>query len=222
MEILYQDEDLIIVNKPSGLLTIRDGYNPNLPSVKSLLDTEFGRCWIVHRLDKETSGALIVALNEKVHRFLNLAFQNRQIRKKYHAIVLGTPGEPKFVIDSPLRVNGDRNHRTVIDAILGKPAKSIVTVISSYSNSSLVMIEPETGYTHQIRAHLAHFGFPILGDRLYQCRDQITNPANSLIHRTALHASQISLLHPKTDQPLIINSTFPADFSSVIAVLTKK
>jgi tRNA pseudouridine32 synthase / 23S rRNA pseudouridine746 synthase len=218
MDILYQDDSIIAVNKPSGLLTIRDGYNPDLPTLKTILETDFGRIWIVHRLDKETSGVLLVARNETVHRTLNLAFENRQIHKIYHSIICGIPPEKEFVITHPLKVDGDRRHRTVVDLEKGKPAKSSISIIEAFSNHALVSIKPETGYTHQIRAHLAFSGFPILGDKLYQ---KPNSPLTDLIDRVALHAYQITFNHPETHSSVTIQAPYPEDFKSALSSLIK-
>ncbi|PKO00029.1 MAG: RluA family pseudouridine synthase [Chloroflexi bacterium HGW-Chloroflexi-5] len=218
MDILYQDESIIAVNKPSGLLTIRDGYNPDLPTVKSLLELDFGRCWIVHRLDKETSGILLVARNEAAHRSLNLAFENHQIRKIYHALIIGFPQNKEFIIDLPLRIDGDRRHRTIVDYDHGKPAKSKITILNSFQDCSLAEIKPETGYTHQIRSHLALSGHPILGDRLYKKIDTTTS---ELIARTALHAYQITFNHPSTLSPITITAPYPDDFIDTLEKLAK-
>jgi len=209
MDILYQDDSLIVVNKASGLLSIRDGYNPDLPTVKTILEEEFGRCWIVHRLDKETSGVLLIARNAVAHRILNMAFENRQVHKTYHAIVMGVPPDKEFEIILPLKVNGDRRHRTVVDLDNGKTAKSSVSIIELFSNYSLVTIMPESGYTHQIRAHLAYSGFPILGDKLYQ---RPNYSQTDLINRTALHAYQITFIHPVSNSPVTIQADYPDDF----------
>jgi RluA family pseudouridine synthase len=219
MEILFLDESLLVINKPAGLLTIRDGYNPDLPTVKSQIEKDYGFCWIVHRLDKETSGALLIARNKFTHRQLNLAFENRQIKKIYHAIVIGVPKEKQFLIDQPLKVNGDRNHRTIVDRVTGKPARTKINVIKEFSDYSVLSIEPESGYTHQIRAHLAYNGYPILGDRLYHNRNPRGLTQNNLIGRTALHAFQLNFLHPITKCPITIQADYPEDFIDTLDLL---
>lgn len=220
MEIIYQDDSIVVVNKPTGLLTIRDGYDPDLPTVKSTLEKSFGRCWIVHRLDKETSGVLLVARNPSSHRFINSSFENHEIKKKYHAIIHGNPLTDSFVIDQPLLINGDRRHRTIIDPSHGKPAQTQVTILAHYCNHSLVEVTPLSGYTHQIRAHLAFFGHPILGDALYTKRDVISTSLEvSQIQRTALHAYQITFQHPSTTEWLTFQAIYPPDFQHAIDTL---
>ena len=218
MEILYQDDSIIAVNKPSGLLTIRDGYNPDLPTVKSILEKDFGRCWIVHRLDKETSGVLLIARNESSHRSLNLAFDNHLVHKTYHAIIFGVPTEKEFDITLPLKINGDRRHRTVVDLENGKLARSSIRVLEVFTNFSLVEIKPESGYSHQIRAHLFFSGYPLLGDQLYKKAGSLQT---ELICRTALHAFQISFSHPSSIEPLTINAPYPPDFQLALDGLKK-
>lgn len=219
MEFLFQDENLLIINKPAGLLTISDGYNKSLPNVKSFLEESFGRCWIVHRLDKETSGVLIIALNDITHRHLNQQFEKRNVQKKYHAIVMGVPKEDQFNINSSLRVNGDRKHRTIVDEHKGKPAQSQVTILKQYSEYALLLVSPKTGYTHQIRAHLSSFGYPILADPLYS---KAQNPFPQIINRTALHAYEITFHHPITNQCLQITAPYPDDFNSLVQFLNEK
>jgi len=216
MEVLYSDNSLIVVNKPSGLLTIRDGYNPDLPTVKSVLEVDFGRCFIVHRLDKETSGVLLVARTGSVHRALNIAFQNHKINKCYRAIILGKPERDLFTIDLPLRINGDRKHRTVVDEIAGKPAKSEVKVLKSNGLISLVEIIIFTGYTHQIRAHLSASGFPLIGDKLYGDRKILQDASFPYkIDRTALHSYQLDFIHPVIDKQLFFSAEIPPDLRSI-------
>jgi tRNA pseudouridine32 synthase/23S rRNA pseudouridine746 synthase len=218
MDILYQDESIIAVNKPSGLLTIQDGYDPDLPTVKKEIEKELGRCWIVHRLDKETSGVLLLARNAPTHRLLNIAFQNHQIRKTYHAILIGIPVEAQFVINQPLK--GDRNHRTIIDEIAGKPASTIVSVLKTYSHFTLASIEPQTGYTHQIRAHLSYCGFPLFGDKLYKSRNPTKDLDSIKMDHVALHAYQIHFCHPTTNLELTIHADYPEDFRQALASFT--
>ena len=219
LDLLYQDEFFLVVNKPAGLLTIRDGYNPNLPTIRSIIEEDFGSCYIVHRLDKETSGVLIVARTKETHRLLNLSFQNRMVQKIYHALIAGNPPASDFVIDQPLRINADRKHRTCVDLNIGKPAITKISVISSFITASLVSAMPKTGYTHQIRAHLSSIGYPILGDPLYRLPDVSGLIDNKIIMRTALHAYQISFSHPITRETLTFTAPYPEDFRSAIEFL---
>ena len=138
MEVLYSDRWIVVINKPAGLLSIQDGYDRIAPHVRSLLDPKFGRCLVVHRLDKETSGTLLLARTKDAHRNLNIQFEKRMISKEYRAITSGKPASDEFEINLPLRVNGDRRHRTIIDFTNGKPASSFIKVLYSGLDWSLL------------------------------------------------------------------------------------
>src|SRR5512138_2201442 len=105
LEIIHQDEAILVANKPAGLSTLPDGYDSSLPHVKSLLEQQFGRLWIVHRLDKDTSGVLLLARTAQAHRLLNQQFEQHQVLKVYHALVAGSPGWEEKTVDLPLRAN---------------------------------------------------------------------------------------------------------------------
>jgi tRNA pseudouridine32 synthase / 23S rRNA pseudouridine746 synthase len=217
VEILYEDSDLLAINKPSGLLSIPDGYQFRLPTVKSVLEPEFGRLWIIHRLDKETSGVLLIARNQAAHKKLNIVFQERKVNKNYHAIVYGEYPDVDSTIDLPLRKNGDREHRTIIDLAVGKPALTYVKNLSSGALISLVSAQPKTGYTHQIRAHLSALGFPIVGDTLYTRKGTGANKSIRIpFPRVALHAFEISFIHPLVDKMISINAPYPPDFQNLL------
>ena len=217
MEVLYIDRWLVVINKTAGLLSIQDGYDLSAPHVRTEIEPEFGRCWIVHRIDKETSGVLLLARTKEAHRSFSILFEERKIVKEYRAIVAGKPHDIEFEINLPLRVNGDRKHRTVVDLERGKPALTRIQVISSNRNCSLLNVKPSTGYTHQIRAHLAYAGFPLLGDPLYSPTvNKVRLESYLSINRVALHAYSISFFHPFTQKELIITAPNPRDFSELL------
>lgn len=228
-QILWEDEALVIVNKPAGLLTIQDGYNPSLPYLSALLEENFGRVWVVHRLDKDTSGAILFARNAAAHKALNTQFEQRQVKKIYHALVVGMPEWETTGIPLPLKIDGDRRHRTVIDHQNGKEAKTEVQTIQRLGLFTLLAAYPLTGYTHQIRAHLAAIGFPVLHDPLYkslqpetQAMVEARKQAPLLpIRRLALHAFRISFTHPVTDLPLIVDAPYPEDLDGTIQFLSQ-
>ena len=177
IEILFEDEDLLIINKPAGLRVIRDGYHPELPTVPSMLEAHFGRVFIVHRLDKDTSGVLILARNAFSHKNLNSQFSDRLVKKEYHAVVISVEDfPPTLVVDQPLLVDGDRRHRTRVDPLRGKPASTEFSLITQFSQEALVKAFPTTGYTHQIREHALYAGYPLLGDEplLFPCQRRST------------------------------------------------
>jgi RluA family pseudouridine synthase len=207
--IIFSDPVLLVINKPAGLLSLPDGYNSDLPHIRSILEPEFGRLWIVHRLDKETSGVMILARSSSAHQFLNQQFQDRKVEKIYHAIVQGRPDWNSIVIDAPLKINGDRRHRTTINLARGKPASTQCNVLRRMERATLLSIRPTTGYTHQIRAHLASIGFPLLADPLY---GSFPPEDEDFIRRTALHAIQMHINHPISNQLLDLTAPYPADF----------
>lgn len=221
IDVLYQDVSLLAVNKPAGLLTIRDGYNPDLPYTVRILEPIFGRLWVVHRLDRNTSGTLLFARNPSVHRDLSLQFENRLISKEYRAMIHGVPAWEDAVLDDPLLVNGDRHHRTTVHFEKGKLARTEVIVIEKHRLWSMVSAYPKTGYTHQIRAHLATAGFPILFDPLYDFRhDPSPNPFAGMDRkRLALHAFSLTFTHPITHEPMTIQAPYPPDFLQMIEQL---
>ena len=213
-DVLYQDEYLLAVNKPAGLPTLPDGYDRTAPHMRSVLEPAFGRLWIVHRLDRVTSGVLLLARSAEAHRALNRLFDAHQVIKVYHALIRGEPPWAGRRLDWPLRPDGDRRHRTVIDARRGRPAVTQIRVLERLGCAALIEARPETGRTHQIRAHLACAGFPLLGDELY-------GPGGSigLVQRAALHALSIEFVHPLTSQPIAIAAPYPEDFLAALAAL---
>jgi tRNA pseudouridine32 synthase / 23S rRNA pseudouridine746 synthase len=224
---LHIDDALLAVNKPPGLRTIPDGYDRSLPYLSGLLQERFGQVWVVHRLDKDTSGVILFARTAQAHRTLNDQFAQRQTGKIYHAILTGQPEWNEIDISLPLRVNGDRKHRTVVDHQSGKAAHTHARVLQNYGNFTLVAAEPSTGYTHQIRAHLSALGLPLLGDPLYKslCPEseairQAREWARSLpMQRTALHAWQITFQHPASGEAVTLHAPYPDDFESTLKVL---
>lgn len=199
------------MDKPSGLRTLPDGYNPDIPHLKKLLEPIYGRLWIVHRLDKETSGVIILARTAEAHRALNTQFDQHVIHKVYHALVCGMPAWKEKEVNLPLRPNGDRRHRTVIDPRAGKPALTRLRVLERFKGYALVEARPETGRTHQIRAHLAAAGHPLAGDRLYGGGD-LSPPLEGL----ALHARSLELIHPGSGERLTLKASYPAEFQAAL------
>ena len=215
--ILWQDESLLVINKPWGLLTLPDGYDKTLPHLKSMLSPVYGRLWIVHRLDKDTSGVLLLARSADAHRSLNTQFEQRQVLKTYHVLVVGNPAWEEKVCSLPLRANGDRKHRTVIDFQRGKPAETHLEVIERFNTHTLLAAHPKTGRPHQIRAHLAALDFPIAGDMLYDSRAEHEQALlTEWISRPALHARSIAFKHPLTGEAVSFEAPYPEDLSAAL------
>lgn len=215
-DILYSDQDLLIVNKPSGILSIPDGYQTDLPHLQSELEPHFGKLWMVHRLDKETSGAIILARNKEAHRKLNAHFKDRQIEKIYHALVTPVPDWQELDIHLPLAVDADRKHRTRVSETSGKESHSLCKTLKRFDLGVLMEIQINTGITHQIRAHLRAYDLMILGERLYQAglpEPMVTAP------RMMLHARNIRFYHPTTEEKLDITAPYPDDFRTAYTML---
>lgn len=231
IEILYQDQALLVINKPAGLASLPDGYDPSLPHIKSLLEGSLGRLWIVHRLDKETSGVLLLARSADAHRALNTQFEQHQVIKVYHALVAGEPQWEEATANQPLRSNGDRQHRTVIDMQNGKPALTHLKVLERWAGYCFIEAIPETGRTHQIRAHLSALGLAIVGDKLYKARGVSAEHRKSrfmtIDHKLlillgsamGLHSRSLSFTHPLTSEKLRYIAPYPASWAEVLKYL---
>jgi len=211
--ILWSDETLFVVNKPAGLLVIPGGYGEE-ENLRQMLESVYGRVWIVHRLDRYTSGVLVVARTALAHQALNTQFEEHRVRKVYHALINGVPQWDSQTIDRPLQPNGDRRHRTIVSE-RGKPSRTEIQVLERFVDCALVEATPKTGRIHQIRAHLAASGYPIVADRLYRG----PHLASQNIDRPALHALSIEIEHPTTTQTLRFEAPYPADLASTLKQL---
>ena len=233
IQVLFCDPALLVVNKPAGLGTLPDGYNPSLPHIKSLLEAQYGRLWIVHRLDKETSGVLLLTRSAQAHRSLNMQFEKHLVSKVYHALVRGNIAWIEKTVDLPLRPNGDRRHRTVVDTLVGKPAVTHFKVLEHLGPFCFLEAIPETGRTHQIRAHLAVVGLYIVGDKLYApprlhppgvasaASEQETNPAFNTSSGMALHAYSLEVSHPLSGEGLKFVAPYPSEFERLLQQLRR-
>jgi RluA family pseudouridine synthase len=231
--LIYSDEAMLVINKPSGLRVLPDGYDPSAPHIRSTLEPEFGQLWIVHRLDKHTSGVLALARSAEAHRTLNDQFAEHQVEKCYHALVLGNPHWEQRTTRLPLRPDGDRHHRTVVDHRRGKPAVTHLRVLERLPGCTLLEARPETGRTHQIRAHLAALGLPLVADKLYGDGQPLLlsslvpgyrpddQPEHPPLERLGLHAFQLELSHPLSGEAQRFEAPYSDDFASTLRVLRK-
>jgi RluA family pseudouridine synthase len=213
MNILFSDEHILVIDKPAGLPVLPDGWEKDAPYLVKSLEEEFGGVFIVHRLDKITSGVIVFARDAETHRALNLQFENREAEKIYHAILEGNPNWEERTAKHPLRANVGHKHRTMVDNKSGKPSETRFGVLKRYQAGAWVEAKPMTGRTHQIRVHASALGHPLLGDILYGAS------TTDLMARPALHA------HSLTIELNGVRSTFtapyPDDFRAALESLNR-
>ncbi|MBI5473045.1 MAG: RluA family pseudouridine synthase [Ignavibacteriae bacterium] len=239
LDIVYEDEDLLVVNKAAGMVSHPAHGNYTGTLVNALLyhcnhlSTLNGttRPGIVHRLDKDTSGLMVVAKSDVAHAKLAKQFAARTIEREYWAIVWGIFHDESGVIEAELgRSKSDRKKMAVVEK--GKSAATEYSVLRRFEYLSLVKLKLRTGRTHQIRVHLAHVRHPIFGDPTYHGRQIVAgsgaanqkaevNHLLKLIDRQALHAKTLGFLHPTTRKRIFFDSLLPADISSILASLEK-
>jgi 23S rRNA pseudouridine1911/1915/1917 synthase len=226
LEIVYEDDKCIVINKDQGMVVHPGAGNRQGTMANALLFRKLKkendssadeateqvnlRPGIVHRLDKETSGIIISAYNDEAHAFLAQQFKTRKVRKTYIAVVCGTPKEQQGRIETFIsRDPNDRKRFTVSPA--GKTALTFYKVIKSWKDHSLVLLRPKTGRTHQLRVHMRYLGFPVLGDPVYGYEDNHF-PSASLM----LHSKSLEIILPGEIQPRVFSSLMPQRFTEVI------
>ncbi len=191
LHILHFDDDILVLNKPSGLLSVPGKDPENFDCVEHRSRKQFVQARIVHRLDMATSGLMVMALNASAHRHLGLQFERRHVKKEYLARVGGNVRWPKGVISLPMRCDWPNRPVQMVDYQHGRQAETTFEVISRDGETSLLRLFPETGRSHQLRLHLAELGHPILGDSFY-ADDKFWKKSARLL----LHACRISFHHP--------------------------
>ena len=219
VEVLYEDNDIIVVNKPKGMVVHPANGNPDGTLVNAIMsickDSLSGiggeiRPGIVHRLDKDTSGVLIVAKNDKAHINLSEQIKNHEVEKTYIALVRGVVKENEATINMPIgRSTKDRKKMAVTKT--GKNAVTHFKVLERHGNYTLLEVKIETGRTHQIRVHLSEIGYPIIGDAVYSNGKNEWN-----IEGQCLHAKSIKFKHPITGKEMFIEAELPEYFKEII------
>ena len=204
LDILYIDEDVLVVNKPSGLLTVPGKELKHHDSLELRVKIEYPNSFLVHRLDMDTSGVIIFALSKSTQRSLNLQFEKRIVKKLYEARVFGNITEDNGFIDLPLIVDWPNRPLQKIDAKEGKSALTHWQVLDREGDVTRVALMPETGRTHQLRVHMMSLGHTILGDRFYGNVAEI-NLANEL----QLHAKDLMVFHPKNGKKITFKAPLP-------------
>jgi tRNA pseudouridine32 synthase / 23S rRNA pseudouridine746 synthase len=216
MHILFSDDHILVVNKPADLSVLPEGWDKSAAYLVKLLEEQVGKVWVVHRIDKVTSGVLVFARTAEAHRALNIQFERHEVEKNYHALLNGLPKWEEKVTKFPLRVNVGHKHRTVVDDRGGVRSETRFKLLERYQAAALVEAQPLTGRTHQIRVHAYALGHPLLGDILYSA------PETQTIARPALHAFSLSFAHPETGKRLTFQADYPYDFSAALRLLRTK
>lgn len=222
IDIIYEDDDIIVVNKPKGMVVHPANGNPDGTLVNAIMaickDSLSGiggeiRPGIVHRLDKDTSGLLIVAKNDKAHVNMSEQIKNHEVKKTYIALVRGVVKENEATIDMPIgRSTSDRKKMAVIKT--GRNAVTHIKVLKRYNKYTLLQVNIETGRTHQIRVHLSHIGYPIVGDYTY------SNGKNEFgVVGQCLHAKCLEFKHPITGAEMKLKAPLPKYFEEIIQKL---
>lgn len=204
-EILYEDDDMLVLNKQSGLLSVPGRLPEHKDSLYKRILSVYPTAQVVHRLDMDTSGIIIMPLNKPALRHISMQFQARTIGKTYYADVYGTPDKLNGSVDLPLIFDPPNRPKQKVCHETGKPSLTHYEIISSDESTSRVKLMPVTGRSHQLRVHMQALGHPIVGDSLY-AKDE----HNYVEGRLHLHAFDISLLHPSTEKTLYFSS--PVDF----------
>ena len=202
--LLYDDTALLIVNKPTRLLSVPGRGPDKQDCLVSRIQAEFPDALIVHRLDYDTSGLLVLARGKAMHRELSILFQERQVTKRYVAVVDGKPDADSGEVNLPLIVDWPNRPRQMVDHAEGRPAVTDWRVVRASDDETRIRLMPLTGRSHQLRVHMAEIGHPILGDPLYATGAAADFP------RLMLHAESLRLKHPESGLPMTFSA--PAEF----------
>lgn len=232
-DIIFEDDYFILVNKAAGILSIPDRYEPDLPNLKATLSRIRDEIFVVHRIDKDTSGLVLFCKSAEMHKELSLLFENREISKKYHAIVQGNMIEDQGTIDSSILVQRDKSKVSISPK--GKASTTHYKVLERFKNYNYLELDLATGRRHQIRVHLYSLSCPILADKVYgstgdfflsQIKKKRYNlkkfeVERPLLSRQALHAYSLEFTHPITKEKLKFTAEPPKDMRAVLTQLRK-
>lgn len=235
IEILHEEEDFVVINKPAGLLSIPDRFDQGLPNAKHILREQYGEILTVHRLDRDTSGVLCFARTPEAHSHLSTQFADHQPKKIYWALVAGTPLLEEGSIDTALTEDLRRPGRMTTTVKGGLNALTHYRVIEKFADYSLLEVQIETGRTHQIRVHLQSIGHALVADPFYSRQSSFFLSAvkgrkyrlgknkeeRPLLSRTALHAHSLEFIHPSSGATLQFEAELPKDMRATLQQLQK-
>ncbi len=232
LEFLFEDESVVAANKPAGLLSIQDRHDSEIPNLAEELRITFGEIFVVHRLDRGTSGVILFAKNPSAHRALNLQFESHTAVKKYIAVIEGIMRESHGTISLPLALDARRPGTMHVDESNGKESLTEFTVIHSFKRFSAIEITLHTGRQHQIRVHFAATGHPVVCDGVYgksetfllssiKRKFKSAGTEKPLIARTALHASELTFYHPVANERITVTAPIPHDIATLLKQLEK-
>lgn len=231
---IYSDADILVLDKAAGVAVLAERWERGVESLLDGVRQRWPQAVAVHRIDKETSGLLLMGLNPAASRALQVAFETRRVAKFYHALVVGNPAWDETACDLPLLIDGDRLHRSVVcrpGQAGARNCESRFRVLERYRSFALVEVRLLTGRTHQIRAHAAELGHPLAGDHLYGGPKDIRLSAlkpgwrgdraeeRPLLARVGLHARRIEFAHPGTGQTMNFDAEYPKDLRAALTQL---
>ena len=234
LDIIFEDENIIAINKPSKMLVIPDRWDPNIPSLIVMLQTRFPneKIFVVHRLDQDTSGVVLFAKTAAAHKHLNQQMEQREVEKIYFAIVSGEVKE-NGRIDLAIDADRGKKGRVAIHK-KGKESLTEYQVIEQFKGYTFLHVTPKTGRTHQIRVHLQAIGLPLMIDPLYGNSEPIylsnlkrhyrfkpDQEERPLIDRLTLHAAEICFAHPVTGEKMRISAEIPKDMKILLSMMGK-
>jgi 23S rRNA pseudouridine1911/1915/1917 synthase len=239
LDVLYEDENLIAVSKPAGLLVTPDRWNPSIPTVQDMLREYIRRdaggghpnIRVVHRLDKDTSGVTVLAKNMKTQTYLSRQFEKGEVNKTYYAIVRGVMSKDEGVINFPLLES--KKPGVMMVSKKGKQSISLYKVLERFKESTLVEVHPLTGRTHQVRVHLMAIGYPLLFDPIYSEATPLylsefkkgykgkEAKEKPFLSRLTLHAFRLSLREPAEEKTLVLEASLPDDLSRTLKYFRK-
>lgn len=240
LDVLYEDDNLIAVNKPPGLLVTPDRWNPSIPTIQDMIREYIRReaggghpnIRVVHRLDKDTSGVTLLAKNVKTQTYLSRQFEKGEVTKTYYAIVRGVMTKDEGIINFSLQESSKKPGTMTVNK-KGKQSISLYKVVERFKNSTLVEVHPLTGRTHQVRVHLMSIGYPLLFDPIYgeatplylsqfkKGYKEKEGKEKPFLSRLTLHAFRLSFREPEEGKTLVVEAPLPDDLSRSLKYFRK-